>query len=448
MFDYLLLLGFFFGLVVVLILTFHDLKWGIFLIPAILPTYLLRAQITWIPTTFLELALYLVLLVAVLRLLQFWARKRFQKKTLFQLIRTFWQKGKWIHIFTLLILITAVIGTIISGDKRLSLGILKGWFLDPLIYCYLLIFGLNKLKELRKTLSLMIVPVVILSVYGIIQYFIGDLASDERVRGVFESPNYVSLYFGPILMIFLGLIINYLFLEKKVKGDNKRTFKIIGLILITLPVLAVLFLTKSYAAWLAVLAGSLVMILLIPRLKWLYYSGFLVLAGAGIALQWNNPKLKAVFDFVGGSSMHKRIEIWRASLRIIKDHWFAGIGLGRFQAVYREYIPIVFTKPPLDWTVLHSHNLYLMFWLNLGIIGFLTFLAILVWFFTALIKLARNRKVFAKIKLEYFILFAMMVTILVHGLLDTPYWKNDLAMLFWIVVAGVVFLKNYQFTHR
>ncbi|TSC53324.1 MAG: hypothetical protein LiPW39_336 [Parcubacteria group bacterium LiPW_39] len=30
---------------------------------------------------------------------------------------------------------------------------------------------------------------------------------------------------------------------------------------------------------------------------------------------------------------------------------------------------------------------------------------------------------------------AVMVYILVHGLLDTTYWKNDLALIFWAIIA-------------
>jgi hypothetical protein len=32
-------------------------------------------------------------------------------------------------------------------------------------------------------------------------------------------------------------------------------------------------------------------------------------------------------------------------------------------------------------------------------------------------------------------IMAAMITIIIHGLVDVPYFKNDLAILFWIIMA-------------
>ena len=37
---------------------------------------------------------------------------------------------------------------------------------------------------------------------------------------------------------------------------------------------------------------------------------------------------------------------------------------------------------------------------------------------------------------------AMMVCILVHGLVDTTYWRNDLAVVFWAVIAANFYLSK------
>jgi len=448
MFDYFLLLGFLFGLVVVFLLTLHDLKWGVLLIPALLPSYLLRAQISWIPTTFLELSIYLVFAVALFKVGSVLLKSKSRSRMLRKMMKIFWNKAKGLHILALILFVTAMVGVIVSDDRRLSLGIVKAWFFDPLIYFYLLIFVLGKLEDLKKMFYLMIIPGVVLAFYGLIQYFTGDLLMDGRVRVVYESPNYVSLYFGPLIVIAFGLLLHNFTAKKKTWRFEGQWGIMLGLGLGILLMGFILFLTQSYAAWLAVFAGALIAIMLIPKRKWLYY--FLILAGTilGLITQLSNPKLKAIFDFTGSSSMHKRLEIWQGSLAIIKDHWLFGIGLGKFQEIYREYIPRVFSSPPLDWQVLHSHNLFLMFWLNLGVIGFLAFLGILIYVICCFVKLAKNKRVFQKIRLEYFIFLGILVTILVHGLLDTPYWKNDLAILFWLVVGGVVWLYNFGLKRR
>jgi hypothetical protein len=37
---------------------------------------------------------------------------------------------------------------------------------------------------------------------------------------------------------------------------------------------------------------------------------------------------------------------------------------------------------------------------------------------------------------------AVLASILVHGLVDTPVWKNDLFVIFWLVVATPFMLKT------
>ncbi len=37
---------------------------------------------------------------------------------------------------------------------------------------------------------------------------------------------------------------------------------------------------------------------------------------------------------------------------------------------------------------------------------------------------------------------AAMVVIVIHGLVDTPYFKNDLAILFWLIIGLLITLKH------
>jgi putative inorganic carbon (HCO3(-)) transporter len=76
--------------------------------------------------------------------------------------------------------------------------------------------------------------------------------------------------------------------------------------------------------------------------------------------------------------------------------------------------------------MLHAHNLYLQFLLNLGVAGLVGFIWLVVKFFT----FVKNCYISWSIPLT-----AAMVAILVHGLVDTPYWKNDLSYLFWVILA-------------
>ena len=40
------------------------------------------------------------------------------------------------------------------------------------------------------------------------------------------------------------------------------------------------------------------------------------------------------------------------------------------------------------------------------------------------------------------LLMATMVALLVHGLVDVPYFKNDLSVLFWLIVGSLIILEK------
>jgi len=134
------------------------------------------------------------------------------------------------------------------------------------------------------------------------------------------------------------------------------------------------------------------------------------------------------------SSFHSRLMIWNTSVEIIKDNPLFGIGPGTFQDVYLSYSE-KFDEPYLEWAVPQPHNIFLAFYLQTGMIGFVGFILILFWFFYG----CRNE---ALPRLYWQIINVLMIYILVHGLVDTTYWKNDLALMFWLIVGMRVVLRR------
>jgi O-antigen ligase len=120
--------------------------------------------------------------------------------------------------------------------------------------------------------------------------------------------------------------------------------------------------------------------------------------------------------------------IWKTSEKLIQDNYLWGIGPGNFQNKYLEYQK--FYPPYLEWAVPHPHNIFLAFWLYSGIIGFAGFLILLGFFF---------REFFAEQKSALkFMALGIMLVILIHGLFDTTYFKNDLAVFFWLAYLGMM----------
>ncbi|MCK4525454.1 MAG: O-antigen ligase family protein, partial [Candidatus Andersenbacteria bacterium] len=142
-------------------------------------------------------------------------------------------------------------------------------------------------------------------------------------------------------------------------------------------------------------------------------------------------KFDQIINSGSRSSFHSRLMIWNSAGEIIKDNPLFGIGPGTFQETYLSYAE-KFDEPYLEWAVPQPHNVFLAFYLQTGLIGFVGFVLILIWFFNC-----RNRAM----PCFYNIINALMIYILIHGLVDTTYWKNDLALMFWLII-GMMFVKN------
>jgi O-antigen ligase len=68
-------------------------------------------------------------------------------------------------------------------------------------------------------------------------------------------------------------------------------------------------------------------------------------------------------------------------------------------------------------------------WLETGLLGLLVFLVSMVLWFRAVAKKAKQQHAASVLGL------AAMTAILIHGLVDTPLFKNDLMIIFFLVLA-------------
>ena len=87
----------------------------------------------------------------------------------------------------------------------------------------------------------------------------------------------------------------------------------------------------------------------------------------------------------------------------------------------------------------YPHNFYLALWLELGFLGLLVFWGMLVKFFASIFRRIKNNPSSKRFLLA---VAGAMIVILIHGLVDTPYFKNDLSVLFWLII-GLSVLPNH-----
>jgi O-antigen ligase len=388
----------------------------------IIPVYSIRLAVFGIPTNILEI---LALLIFMLYLTN-------NKCSLFK----FYKENR-VYIWSILAIFTGlVVSALKSGDYWNGFGIIKGWFAIPIIFAWVLFEQLKTSDNLKVTIKWLYTGISGVAIISLVYYFFGNLTYDSRLEAFYGSPNYLAMFLAP--GIFMGIYLINLQLENKNLQPNmiKLFFLVTGL----LALFAAIYLTYSYSAWAAIILSLTVVVIIknkkISRLTFLIGLITILLI---IISQWNTEKLDNLRKYTR-SPLESRIMIWQSAEKILADNFILGIGPGNFQKKYLEYQKDF--PPYLEWAVPQPHNLYLAFWLEGGLTGIIGFVILIAKWLADIIKIASKQK--SSLSFLAAILFGTMLYILIHGLVDTPYWKNDLALVFWIIIALGLSVKKLE----
>jgi putative inorganic carbon (HCO3(-)) transporter len=323
-----------------------------------------------------------------------------------------------------------------------ALGVVKSWVLIPLLI-FLLIFPLLKSQKFQNKLFFGLVYFGAINALSSLPFLLKNILTyDFRLSGLFLSPNHLAMVLVPGIFI----LILALFKFRSFFGQTALLF----LILLSS---VELYFTYSYTAWLAMIS-TLIFFLVVLTLK--SKNAELKKRGRNILLflisvclllflsELNNPKLASIIHGDYYSSFNSRIMIWESALLISKDHLLLGIGGGNFGQVYLDYQKY-FSEPYEEWAVPEPHNIFLAFHLSLGLLGLISFFLLVVLylirifnFLTTTENLSFSGLSGKVVRTETLLmLFASLYLIyfLIHGLVDTPYWKNDLSLIFWLCIA-------------
>ncbi len=375
------------------------------LIIFLLPLYLVKIKIGFVPFDVLELLVWLAFGLWL-------ARKEYRKIEI--------SKYQQFALPALLIVIATILATLFSNNLNVSAGILKSWFLAPGIFGLMVITTMKEQKDAKNALGAFFASSVTVALISLAYFFRGAVTFDGRLAAFYLSPNHLAMYLAP------GFLIGFWLGRQR----EKKTMIRVGLAVLA----GALYLTFSYLAWLSVFVAMVFMEIVSLKWKGAGKKVFIALGvlaavclAAAVVSQWHSEKLNNLF-YSSRSSLESRLMIWKAAWEIGKDNPVFGIGPGMFQDYYLKY-QNHFAVPYLEWAVPQPHNLFLAFWLECGLAGLAGFVWLLAVYF---------KKTFAGIKRRDYlalILFSLMGYMILHGLADTIYFKNDLAMIFWLFVV-------------
>jgi len=282
-------------------------------------------------------------------------------------------------------------------------------------------------KFLKKLIVILVVSTTIESAYGIVQYFTGlNILRDPevipffRVKGTLSHWNKLGSMLGMIIPLTVAVIF---YSEKKLRY-------ILAVILMSV----CLCFTFTRGGWMA--AGFAVVLIALLKEKKLFY----ILGIVFILLLVFKPSRNRIIDtFSITEGDYRRILMWKTSLRMIKDRPFLGQGPNTFQELfYREYLteetkPIFYNE---EHGYSHPHNVYLGITADMGITGFLAFMALLVYLFymTARTFSTTTDVFFRTISLG---ILGSLSALAVNGLVDYTF-SAEPVYLFWFL-AGIIF---------
>jgi O-antigen ligase len=386
----------------------HRLELVVGLVAAALPAYLLRFHIGPFPMTGLEVVVLIAIVVVIARSV---ATKRSPRDCFASLAMTI-KTDKLLALGSTLILIATVIGIIVAPDKISALGIAKAYFWEPMALAWLLIAAKpDKEKMIRAALIGFAASASIVIVYGLIQYAFPALipatwTAERRITSVFDYPNAAALYLAPLAPLFLAIPF--------------------GAIL-TCAIFLIIILAKS-AGGLAAAATALFFVGVIKKKTRI---GTIIFAALICLIVFFAPQAKGLREQIFMQDWSGRVHRigWSESWTMLKDHPLFGAGLSGYPTAVAPYHHAqgveIFQYP---------HNLFLAAWSELGLIGLIGMVMILVWFFWSAIRIIRMHSQFG-VASKAAALAAAIIAILVHGLVDAPYFKNDLAMMFWLFMV-------------
>jgi len=392
-----------------------NLKNLIYLTVFLSPIYLIKLNIFFLPLNLLDLLLLGVCVGWIVK----------NKTASLAKIKKFFKKNKALSLFIFL-LITGVSLSLLHADNYLSgLGIIKSWFVLPILFGFVLNDEMKNVQETHKVLNALFYSSFLMSALGLLFVLTGNLTYDGRLTAVFLSPNHLAMFlsYGSIIGVSKIILL------------REKSFL---LYFLNLTVLVALFFTHSYLAWVGLTIAIILLLTLSnsKNKKTLLAMALMAIFSTFLIFEKNSAKFSDLVNFSERSSLSSRMMIWRSSLKIASDHWLWGIGPGNFQNKYLQYQQ--YFPPYLEWAVPQPHNLFLAFYLQTGLIGFLGFILLLIFWIFQKIKILVFSKDYSNTHLTK-ILLALITYTLFHGLFDTPYWKNDLALIFWIII----FLKDY-----
>jgi O-antigen ligase len=376
--------------------------WALAVTAACLPLYVVRWRVGPLPTTLLET---LILILVAGYLVTLWTERRLPAA------RTAYD------IPIALLLVAGLIGIAVAPDHIRALGIYRAYFVEAIACFYIAVDLLRTRDDLRTVLLVAAAGSCVMAIGQIASFGI-VLAQHKLQLGdapsfLNTSANAVAMYLEPPLAFALGFTV----------FPSRPKERLIGAAVLTVLLVADI-LTLSRASYLAMAILAVVLVLSLQSGRWRLWA-VAALGALGLAVLEIPIVNQRLLDLA--HSVTNRTTLYRETFEMLSQRPIQGAGISGFATRVAPF------RPPSLPVHIYPHDMWLTTWSELGLLGLLSFAAI---FFGLLWRGARSLPHASDIYRP--ILWGAvgaLVLYTVHGLFDSPYWKNDLSVEFWLLAA-------------
>jgi O-antigen ligase len=324
-----------------------------------------------------------------------------------------------------------------AEEARPAARELRTVVLEAALFYALLRVLVRDIREAWRVVDAFIVGGVLIAVVGAYQWVLGEnlIAAEgvSRVRGFYGSPNNLALYLGRVLPLAVAAAV------WGVRGRWRWAYAVASVVM-----LVGVLLTYSRGAWLLGIPVALLFLAAMRgRRAVAVVAVVLVVALALVSVTAGGDRMALLLDAGEGTSF-LRLQLWKSSISMVRDHPVLGVGLDNFLYEYRTRYVL-----PTAWeefNLSHPHNIVLDFWLRLGLAGMVVMGWLLFGFFRRGWRaVARGRTGSEPAMVMAVGLMASVVYTLAHGLVDNAFFLVDLGFAFMLAMALIQVTEGQRF---
>lgn len=291
-------------------------------------------------------------------------------------------------------------------------------------------------RDVIKIMVLLMVSVFVSGTIGLYQFFTGakkfadnSMGDEGRVYSTFVNPNYWGAFIN--LMIFPVLMLAV----KKVKHYGLY-YAFSALLLINL------VMTYTRGSWIGFVVG---LVIFVAAYSWKLIIPVIIASPIGLLIPSVRERIFSIFNSKSWTIV-ERIRLWKTGLLMFRDHPILGVGNGNYLLRYNEYIK---KHPELDIgkEKFSVHNSYIKVLCETGILGFIPYLLVHVFYIGELLSIYKN----PKNSITRFLAIAYICSIasyLVQNISNNMFFIPQVNAFYWIIGGLIIAYNNAGFKNQ